>query len=160
MAKNTHANRYTRLIEAIFLKHYQLGATAIAFERDEINQTAEELGMVLPKNLGDVLYSFRYRTQLPSSILEKAPEGYEWIIQPPAGWWGPFCACQAVDNHTILRYWWRPGCQIQHPGSSPSMSSVDKQALTRESATIALSISSRESPATRFKIICEPQFAV
>ena len=82
MAKNTHANRYTRLIEAIFLKHYQLGATAIAFERDEITQSAEELGMVLPKNLGDVLYSFRYRTQLPSSILEKAPEGYEWIIRP------------------------------------------------------------------------------
>ena len=82
VAKNTHANRYTRLIEAIFLKHYQLGATAIAFERDEITQSAEELGMVLPKNLGDVLYSFRYRTQLPSSILEKAPEGYEWIIRP------------------------------------------------------------------------------
>ena len=82
VAKNMHANRYTRLIEAIFLKHYQLGATAIAFERNEINQTAEELGMVLPKNLGDVLYSFRYRTQLPSSIIEKAPEGYEWIIRP------------------------------------------------------------------------------
>ena len=82
MATNTHANRYTRLIEAIFLKHYQLGATAIAFERDEISQTAEELGMVLPKNLGDVLYSFRYRTQLPSSIIEKATEGYEWIIRP------------------------------------------------------------------------------
>lgn len=82
MANNIHANRYTRLIEAIFLKHYQPGATALAFERDEINRTAEELGVALPKNLGDVLYSFRYRTQLPDSIMEKAPEGYEWIIRP------------------------------------------------------------------------------
>ncbi len=87
VAKNTHANRYTRLIEAIFLKHYQLGATAIAFERDEITQgTVEELGMVLPKNLGDVLYSFRYRTQLPSSILEVAPrKGMNGSSVTPAG---------------------------------------------------------------------------
>lgn len=37
---------------------------------------------MLPKNLGDVLYSFRYRTSLPKTILEKAPDGFEWIIRP------------------------------------------------------------------------------
>ncbi len=36
----------------------------------------------MPKNLGDVLYSFRYRTLLPKSIASKAPKGYEWIIRP------------------------------------------------------------------------------
>jgi hypothetical protein len=40
------------------------------------------LGIVLPKNLGDVLYSFRYRTLLPKSITSKAPKGHEWIIRP------------------------------------------------------------------------------
>jgi len=54
----------------------------ILFERAEISQVAEELGMKLPKNLGDVLYSFRYRTHLPPDIVAKAPEGYEWIIRP------------------------------------------------------------------------------
>ena len=37
--------------------------------------------MKLPKNLGDVLYSFRYRVPLPDSILRKAPQGFEWIIR-------------------------------------------------------------------------------
>ena len=35
----------------------------------------------MPKNLGDVVYSFRYRTALPSSILATAPEGEAWIIR-------------------------------------------------------------------------------
>lgn len=75
-------NRYTKILEAIFAKHYKKGATEIEFERSEINQVADELGIVLPKNLGDVLYSFRYRTLLPKSITSKTPKGYEWIIRP------------------------------------------------------------------------------
>jgi hypothetical protein len=75
-------NRYTRILEAIFSKHYRKGITEIEFERSEINEVAERLGMALPKNLGDVLYSFRYRTVLPTSITSKTPKGYEWIIRP------------------------------------------------------------------------------
>lgn len=82
MAPSRSANRYTQLIEVIFLKHFQEGVTEVGFDRSEITETASALGMDLPKNLGDVLYSFRYRTPLPASITEKAPEGYEWIIRP------------------------------------------------------------------------------
>ncbi len=39
------------------------------------------MGIELPKNLGDVVYSFRYRTLLPQSIRDKAPEGMQWIIR-------------------------------------------------------------------------------
>lgn len=35
----------------------------------------------LPKNIGDLIYSFRYRTDLPASILSTAPEGETWIIR-------------------------------------------------------------------------------
>jgi hypothetical protein len=80
--ENKAPNRYTKFLEAIFARHYRKGATEIEFERSEINQVAEELGIVLPKNLGDVLYSFRYRTLLPKSISSKTPKGYEWIIRP------------------------------------------------------------------------------
>ena len=52
------------------------------FEREEISEFASNLNIRLPKNLGDVIYSFRYRTDLPSSILEKAPSGETWIIRP------------------------------------------------------------------------------
>jgi hypothetical protein len=76
------ANRYTQILEAIFARYYRKGVNEINFERIEINQVADELGIVLPKNLGDVLYSFRYRTDLPKAITSKAPKGLEWIIKP------------------------------------------------------------------------------
>jgi hypothetical protein len=36
----------------------------------------------LPKNIGDVIYSFRYRAELPDSIRATAVPGQEWIIRP------------------------------------------------------------------------------
>jgi hypothetical protein len=75
-------NRYSRLIEEIFLKYYQPGAMEVTFERKDIEAAATKLKIILPKNLGDVIYSFRYRTPLPESITSKAREGYEWVIIP------------------------------------------------------------------------------
>jgi len=40
------------------------------------------LRIKLPKNLGDVIYTFRYRGSLPEVIRAKAPPGSEWIIVP------------------------------------------------------------------------------
>lgn len=75
-------NRYSQIIEEIFSKYFRKGAKEILFERADIVKAAKKLRMKLPKNLGDVLYSFRYRTPLPESIVEKAPKGFEWIIRP------------------------------------------------------------------------------
>jgi hypothetical protein len=75
-------NRYSLLIENIFLEHYRSGQKEVSFERKDIEITAAKLGIDLPKNMGDVIYSFRYRTQLPDSITSKAPEGFEWVIVP------------------------------------------------------------------------------
>ena len=80
--ENKEPNRYAKILEAIFKKHFKKGATEIEFERTEFSQVADELGIILPKNLGDVLYSFRYRTLLPKSITSKVPKDYEWIIRP------------------------------------------------------------------------------
>ena len=81
MAEQT-LNRYGRLIEAIFKKYYKRGDTQVDFAREDIVAAASRLKLVLPKNLGDVLYSFRYRTQLPQSIVSMAPADREWIIRP------------------------------------------------------------------------------
>ncbi|MDA8327186.1 MAG: hypothetical protein M0033_13390 [Nitrospiraceae bacterium] len=75
-------NRYTQLIEKIFERHYTKKATEVVFEREELVRTAQELGIVLPKNLGDVLYTFRYRANLPEFIRKLAPAGLEWVIRP------------------------------------------------------------------------------
>jgi hypothetical protein len=82
MTKNIELNRYSRLIEAIFFKHFRNGMDEVVFERDEIAMAAKTLNIALPKNLGDVLYTFRYRSGLPESITATAPEGFEWIIRP------------------------------------------------------------------------------
>jgi hypothetical protein len=76
------ANRYSQIIERIFLDHYQPGAQEVFFEREDIVRTARDLQIELPKNLGDLIYSFRYRGALPESVRHLAPEGKEWVIQP------------------------------------------------------------------------------
>ena len=75
-------NRYGQIIERIFLAHYQEGAREIIFLREDLVTVAEELQIRLPKNLGDVIYSFRYRASLPEAIQSRASEGEAWIIRP------------------------------------------------------------------------------
>ncbi len=75
-------SRYSAIIEAIFGAKYERGQREVDFEREDIVTFAAELGIDLPKNLGDVVYSFRYRTELPASILARAPFGETWIIRP------------------------------------------------------------------------------
>lgn len=75
-------NRYSRIIEQIFLSRYKPGLEEVPFEREDIVRVAKKLGIKLPKNLGDVIYSFRYRAVLPVSVRAKAPKGKEWIIRP------------------------------------------------------------------------------
>ncbi|MFT3894953.1 MAG: hypothetical protein QM730_25280 [Anaerolineales bacterium] len=82
MAKSKEPNRYSRLIESIFSKYYRAGVREITFAREELEQAAKELKVILPKNLGDVLYTFRYRSILPESITSTAPAGFEWMICP------------------------------------------------------------------------------
>lgn len=74
-------NRYAVLIEHIFKAHHSEGLTEFIFNRDELISTASRLDIELPKNLGDVLYSFRYRTALPKSITKTAGSGNVWMIE-------------------------------------------------------------------------------
>lgn len=75
-------NRYSVIIEDIFKQKYQKGDTDVSFERDDLVRAANKLRIPLPKNLGDIVYSFRYRAMLPESITGLAPEGLEWVIRP------------------------------------------------------------------------------
>jgi hypothetical protein len=75
------ANRYSKLIEAIFFAHYRKGTTDFTFQREEIERHAAELKIRLPKNLGDLIYSFRYRVELPEKVQACAPADKEWAIE-------------------------------------------------------------------------------
>lgn len=74
-------NAYRAVLEAIFWDLYEDGATELLFDREDIPEAADSLGLARPKNIGDVIYSVRYRTGLAPSVLETQPEGMEWIIE-------------------------------------------------------------------------------
>lgn len=81
MPKPKELNRYAALIERIFFDHWKKSLTAFEFQRDELRKWAKDLGIELPDNLGDVIYSFRFRVTLPKRILDTQPKGKAWRIE-------------------------------------------------------------------------------
>ncbi len=81
-ASSKIANRYSAIIEKIFFAKYKKGMRQVPFEREEIETFAAKLNVKLPKNIGDLIYSFRYRTPLPESITRLAEAQHIWIIRP------------------------------------------------------------------------------
>jgi len=78
MAKSQ--NVYDKIIEKVFFDHYKKGKLFLGFNREEIRDAAISLGLEVPKNLGDVVYTYRNREPLPKPVTDTAPKGMEWII--------------------------------------------------------------------------------
>jgi hypothetical protein len=68
--KKSEANRYSTLLESVFFANYRKGCNEVWFKRDELVAAAKSRRVSLPKNLGDVVYSFRYRNPLPKRVLD------------------------------------------------------------------------------------------
>lgn len=77
-------NRYGRIIEAIFLQRFKSGMREVEFGREDLERTAADLGIKLPKNLGDVIYSFRYRVSLPQAFRPRRPKAIRGSSDPKA----------------------------------------------------------------------------
>jgi len=123
-------NRYAQIIEKIFLSQYKTAAKEVAFEREDIVKTAKALNIKLPKNLGDVIYSFRYRTPLPQAVRSRAPKGKEWIIRPA----GPSkYRFVATNRATIVPS--RMMAETKVPDSTPGVRAM--YALSDEQALLA-----------------------
>lgn len=75
------SNRYQAIIERIFVERYKKGSACVGFDRSDLETTANDLGIELPKNLGDIVYSVRYRTQMPAAVKACEPPNMEWIIE-------------------------------------------------------------------------------
>ena len=71
---------YDSVIEHVFTKFYDEDSEAFEFSRADLSAAASELDIEV-SNIGDVIYAFRSRRELPSSIRSTAPEGQEWIIR-------------------------------------------------------------------------------
>ncbi|MBS1839916.1 MAG: endonuclease [Acidobacteria bacterium] len=75
-------NLYTAILERVFASKFRKGLREFTFEREDIYSVAKTLGLRDPKNIGDLIYSFRYRARLPESITKHAGKSEVWIIRP------------------------------------------------------------------------------
>lgn len=74
-------NRYAQLISWVFHQHYEIGDTEVLWERHELIEAAQDLGVAVPKNLGDVIYYVRFGAPMPAEVAQEAPDGKEWVIR-------------------------------------------------------------------------------
>lgn len=123
-------SRYAKLIEAIFFDHYSKDISEFEFTREEIVEWAKKLDIELPKNLGDLVYSFRYRAPLPESIQKQAPQGKGWIILPAGRAKYRFATTELLEilpNENLA--------VIKVPDATPGI--IVRYALTDEQALLA-----------------------
>lgn len=123
-------NRYLAILEKLFSTNYSQGATRVEFKRTDIEKVAKALKIKLPKNLGDLIYSFRYRAPLPERIQAKAPKGQTWIIRPagPAKYRFDLVANRPLAPNSSLAI-------TKIPDATPGI--IAKYALSDEQALLA-----------------------
>ncbi|MDM8517807.1 hypothetical protein QUF76_16550 [Desulfobacterales bacterium HSG16] len=74
------ASKYDRVIEKVFFNNYNESMSRILFDREELAQACQTLDIASIKNLGDIVYSYRFRKNLPKAIENTTPSNHEWII--------------------------------------------------------------------------------
>ena len=124
------SNRYSSLMAHIFNSKYKPGMTEITFHREELLAIAKQLQIKTLKNIGDVIYSFRYRKALPKAITATQPKNKEWVIE---GRGSAQYAFRLVTVNLIL-----PNPQlafIKIPNATPAI--VYEYALSDEQALLA-----------------------
>ena len=74
-------NLYSAIIEKIFFEHFTGPEEIIEWERREITQAAKALNLPTPKNIGDLIYTFRFRQPFPKKIIDTQYDEREWILE-------------------------------------------------------------------------------
>ena len=119
-----------QIIEMIFLERFGSDSQEVSFTRDDLISAAEALGAPRPKNVGDIVYSLRYRVPLPEAIQREAPPGREWAIFPGGN---AVYSLRTVSFNLIEP---RHGLRaIRLPDSTPGV--ISRYALSDEQALLA-----------------------
>lgn len=80
-AKSAKTAQYSSIIVRVFQNHWKKGVEEFEFHRDELVAAAVAVGVERPDNLGDVIYSFKFRREMPPVILAAAPKGTSWMLE-------------------------------------------------------------------------------
>jgi hypothetical protein len=128
---NDTGKSYAAIIERIFLDRYRKGQAVVEFSRQDLIDTAHKLGVDLPKNIGDVVYSFRYRRDLPAAIVKTCAANESWYIFP--GGHAKYRFERRAANPLVPR---ADPQQIKIPNATPEI--IRKYALSDEQALLAI----------------------
>ena len=90
-------NAYAAIILKIFQDRHKPSDESVPFDRVDIPVAAESLGIEVPKNLGDVVYTFRSRSPLPDEIQSLATPGRMWVIHSAGAGRYQFDLVPAID---------------------------------------------------------------
>ena len=124
--------KYDDIISGIFFDRYEAGATSVRFERNDLATKAHQLEIAIPKNLGDIIYTYKYRKRLPQEIINTEPESFYWLIKNVGTAQYEFVLTQGsefVEIDTML-------ATIKIPDGTPSI--VKKYSISDEQALLAI----------------------
>lgn len=122
---------YESVIDAVFHSKHKAGMKEVSFSRSDLERISGKLGFD-PKNLGDLVYSYRYRRELPAGVRSKAPKGLVWIIRGVGTAEYRFCAVDPAYAYI------RPRAGLSEtkiPDATPGV--ITKYALDDEQALLA-----------------------
>jgi hypothetical protein len=122
-------NTYESIIANIFELHRN-GNADFEFDRAELIAAAHRLEIPVPKNIGDAIYTFRYRKDLPEVVRNTQPEGLNWLIL------GAGDARYRCHLGPLLFFKPTPGLMVRKiPDATPEI--ISQYALTDEQALLA-----------------------
>lgn len=73
-------NAYDAIIAEVFRKRRKRGKLRFEFTREDLTAAVHETGVGRPKNLGDVICTYRFRRRFPAAIADTASKGKMWIV--------------------------------------------------------------------------------
>ncbi|MGN6254930.1 MAG: endonuclease [Solirubrobacterales bacterium] len=131
MAEGKKEQQYSSIIKKVFDDNHAPGATRVPFVRPELEEAAIALGVPRPKNMGDVPYAFRMRRPLPKEIMERAPDGMQWVIR--------LAGRGKYAFEPVKQAWFRPNLSLgvtKVPDATPAL--ISRYALSDEQALLAV----------------------
>lgn len=72
--------KYEQVIRKVFRDGHRPDAIRVPFTRRELEDAHEGLRLRMTSNIGDIVYTYRFRRELPGEIQQTAPPNAEWII--------------------------------------------------------------------------------
>jgi len=126
-AASARTGKYRGALETLFFSKYRAGVKKIEFTREELREAAAANHV---SNLGDILYSIRYRADLPERIAATCGPGTTWYVFGTGTGKYVFRKSEVIEIGPSKNH-----AQIKIPDATPEI--IAKYAMNDEQAVLA-----------------------